>query len=205
MAQQARLGTILSGVSGEYFVAAELSRRGCIASITLRNSRGVDILATTEDASHSVAIQVKTNQAGTKDWILHAKAEAEFAEKLFYVFVNLNGINGTPEYHVVPSGTVAEHCRRTHAEYLATPGRKGQKRKDSSMRKFDDAAGEYRGRWDLLGLGIERAQPRRLGVLGLTTFVNGLKNSLRLTPSAAKIAASASTVTPLSPRSSLPT
>ena len=47
--------------------------------------------------------------------------------------------------------------------------------------------------------------PRRLGVLGLSTFVNGLKNSLRLTPSAAKIAASASTVTPLSPRSSRPT
>ena len=44
-----------------------------------------------------------------------------------------------------------------------------------------------------------------LGVLGRTTFVNGRKNSLKLTPSAAKIAASASTVTPLSPRSSFPT
>ncbi len=47
--------------------------------------------------------------------------------------------------------------------------------------------------------------PRRLGVLGLTTFPKGLKNLRRLTPSTAKIAASASTVTPLSPRSSLPT
>ncbi len=117
----------------------------------------MDILATTEDASHSVAIQVKTNQTGTKNWILHAKAETEFAEKLFYVFVNLNGINRTPEYHIVRSAVVAEHCRRTHAEYLATPGRKGQKRKDSSIRKFVDVAGEYRGRWDLLGLGIEPA------------------------------------------------
>ena len=157
MAQQAQLGTILSGVSGEYFVAAELSRRGCIASITLRNSRGVDILATTEDASHSVAIQVKSNQTGTKDWMLHAKAETEFAEKLFYVFVNLNGINGTPEYHIVRSAVVAEHCRRTHAEYLATPGRKGQKRKDSSMRKFADPDNKCLGRWDLMDLGIERA------------------------------------------------
>jgi len=32
-----KLSNILGGVSGEYFVAAELSRRGYIASITLRN------------------------------------------------------------------------------------------------------------------------------------------------------------------------
>lgn len=45
MAQRSRLSTGLSGVAGEYFVAAELSRRGYIASITLRNTRGIDILA----------------------------------------------------------------------------------------------------------------------------------------------------------------
>ncbi|PIW68446.1 MAG: aspartate ammonia-lyase, partial [Candidatus Omnitrophica bacterium CG12_big_fil_rev_8_21_14_0_65_42_8] len=37
------LNPILSGVAGEYLVAGELSRRGYIASITLRNSKGVDI------------------------------------------------------------------------------------------------------------------------------------------------------------------
>jgi hypothetical protein len=31
--------SVLAGVSGEYFVAAELSRRGYIASISLRNTR----------------------------------------------------------------------------------------------------------------------------------------------------------------------
>jgi hypothetical protein len=35
----------LTGVAGEYFVAAELSRRGFIASITMRNSTGIDIPA----------------------------------------------------------------------------------------------------------------------------------------------------------------
>lgn len=34
----------LSGVAGEYFVAAELSRRRFIASVTLRNARGIDVL-----------------------------------------------------------------------------------------------------------------------------------------------------------------
>jgi hypothetical protein len=36
---------ILAGVSGEYFVAKKLSRRGYVASLTLRNTRGIDILA----------------------------------------------------------------------------------------------------------------------------------------------------------------
>ena len=40
-----KLSTALSGISGEYFVAAELSRHGLIAAVTLRNTRGIDILA----------------------------------------------------------------------------------------------------------------------------------------------------------------
>ncbi|MEA2328452.1 MAG: hypothetical protein QOE68_3411, partial [Thermoanaerobaculia bacterium] len=51
-----KLDAGLCGIAGEYFVAAELSRRGYLASITLRNSRGVDILATNGDATISVAI-----------------------------------------------------------------------------------------------------------------------------------------------------
>jgi len=39
---------VLTGVAGEYFVAAELSRRGYIASISLRNTRGIDIVATNQ-------------------------------------------------------------------------------------------------------------------------------------------------------------
>jgi hypothetical protein len=35
----------LTGVAGVYFVAAELYRRGFIASITTRNSTGIDIPA----------------------------------------------------------------------------------------------------------------------------------------------------------------
>ena len=157
MTQKSRLSTILTGVSGEYFVAAELSRRGCIASITLRNTRGVDILAMTEDGKKSVAIQVKTNQDNKKEWILNEKAEEARAENLFYVFVNLHGLAGVAEYHVVSSDVVSEYCQRTHEDYLAKPGRKGQKHKDSSMRKFSDRSGKYLGRWDILGLGLASA------------------------------------------------
>ncbi len=37
-----KLASTLVGVAGEYLVAGELSLRGYIASITLRNSKGID-------------------------------------------------------------------------------------------------------------------------------------------------------------------
>jgi hypothetical protein len=45
MAEQ-KVSPILIGVAGEYFVAAELSNLGYIASVTLRNTKGIDIIAT---------------------------------------------------------------------------------------------------------------------------------------------------------------
>ena len=36
-----KISGINAGVSGEYFVAAELTKRGYIASITLRNTKGI--------------------------------------------------------------------------------------------------------------------------------------------------------------------
>jgi hypothetical protein len=51
-----KVSSILIGVSGEYFVAAELSRRGYVASITLRNTRGIDIVASNGMAVISQAV-----------------------------------------------------------------------------------------------------------------------------------------------------
>lgn len=142
---------ISKGVAGEYFVAGELSRRGYIASITLRNTRGVDILVAGRDAARSAGIQVKTNQSSAKGWLLNKKAETMEEVGLFYVFVNLNG-SGAPSYHIVSSPVVAEYVRRTHSEWLASPGRNGHKRKDTNMRKFEDPDDEWKDRWDVLGL-----------------------------------------------------
>jgi len=141
----------LSGVAGEYLVAGELSRNGYIASVTLRNTKGIDILCSNADATKSVGIQVKTNQAKNRSWMLMKKAEDYYSDNLFYVFVNLNN-GGHPNYFIVPSKTIAKYVKRSHTKWLGTPGRKGQKHKDNPLRKFDDKDGEYQNRWDLLGL-----------------------------------------------------
>ena len=142
---------VLAGVAGEYFVAAELSRRGYIASISLRNTRGVDILATNAAAKRSVTIQCKTSQSRIS-WILNDKCESFFPENHFYVFVALGDPLERPRYHVVPSAAVAKYVRDDHSNWMDRPGRHGQAHVDNTVRNFHDRANEYLERWDLLGL-----------------------------------------------------
>jgi len=148
------LSTILTGVAGEYFAAAELSRRGYVASVTLRNTRGMDVIATNADASRSVGISVKTNKTNRKDWMVNEKAESFLSETLFYVFVNLKGVGENPAFHVVPSKVVATSVYESHRAWLSKLKKSGEARKDSSMRRFTDPENKYLDRWDLLGLDV---------------------------------------------------
>lgn len=143
--------SVLTGVTGEYYVAAELSRMGYIASITLRNTKGVDILCSNSDATKTVSIQVKTGSEVKSTWILSEKSETYYAPKLFYVFVTLSK-NLHPEYSIVPSKIVADFITKNHKNYLGSLSKKGKEHKDSSMRKFIDLEKKYLNRWDLLGL-----------------------------------------------------
>ena len=142
-------------------MAAELSRRGYIASISLRNTRGIDILATNQDASHSITIQCKTNLSGEKHWMLNEKSEQFQPPGHFYVFVALGSVGQRPSFHVVPSATVAKFARESHREWLHTPGRSGRQHVDTPMRKFYDLNDEYLDRWDLLELDRAAGQSAR--------------------------------------------
>ena len=145
-----KLSAVQTGIAGEYFVAAELCRRGFVASITLRNTRGIDILASNADATKSVGIQVKTCQGSTPDWMMNRKAEADSAENLFYVFVCMPE-RGQPNFYVVPRSDVATYVYESHQTWLKTPGPKGP-HNPTDVRHFKDPLGKYKDRWDLLGL-----------------------------------------------------
>ena len=140
----------IAGIAGEYFVAAELSRRGFMASVTLRNNDSVDIHASKLSNNKIFAIQVKTSQSGNRVWILNKKTESMKAENLFYVFVSLKGELERAEYFIVPSTIVADTVKAEHAAWLAKPGKKGQAHNDNDNRIFSDKEGLYLERWKLL-------------------------------------------------------
>jgi hypothetical protein len=137
-----------------------LSRRGYVATLTLRNIGGIDILASNADATKTVGIQVKTKSGTKAKWLLGEKAEQDSAENLCYVFVILppfenkvvDGPVTLPEYYIVPHIHVAEYIRKHHQAWLAEPWRDGKPHGDTNMRVFRDEENQYRDRWQLLGL-----------------------------------------------------
>ena len=144
------------GIAGEFFVAAELTRRGYVASLTGKNTKDIDILVSNKDGSKSLAIQVKTsNSLKFNRWMMTKKVEDNFNDNLFYVLVNMNEGN-MPSYYVIPSKLVAQKIKKEHKCWLETPGVDGKKRNDTTMRVFtfvdDEEKQKYYNAWDLLGI-----------------------------------------------------
>jgi hypothetical protein len=129
----------ITGVAGEYFVAAELSRRGWIATITLKNTPNIDVIATSLDGSRSLNIQVKTRSiANRQGWILNKGIEALTPGGNFFIaFVDLKGIDEKPDYFVIPKNLFAQWIAKRHKEWLHTPGRLGRPHVDNPIRAFD--------------------------------------------------------------------
>ena len=147
-----KLESILVGVAGEYLVAGELTLRGYLASITLSNSRGIDIIVSNADGSLSISIQVKTNSSGKKSWRLTKKAEQFYSENHYYVFVALQGLGQRPNFHIVPSKVVADSISFSHSEWLKGKKPDGGRRKDSAIRVFADNEDRFLEAWALIQL-----------------------------------------------------
>ena len=147
-----KVSPILVGVAGEYYVAAELSNLGYIASITLRNTKGIDIIASNEEGTKTVNIQVKTKSAGKRKWILSEKAESVRDKNIFYVFVSLSKGRERPDYFICPSSHVARFVKKIHEDWINAKGKHGQKHNPSKVRNWWDERNRYLERWDLLGL-----------------------------------------------------
>ena len=142
----------LVGIAGAHFVAGELTRRGFVATLTSRNTEGIDILVSNKSGSKTIAIQVKTTEGKTepRSWIMSEKSEKR-VDNLFYIFVSLKK-DKMPEFFIVSSNDVADYISSHHKKWLETPGKKGQQHKTTNMRKFSDNEGKYLNRWDLLKL-----------------------------------------------------
>ncbi|MBK8723195.1 MAG: hypothetical protein IPL95_13280 [Saprospiraceae bacterium] len=103
----------IAGIAGEYFVAGELSKRGFNVSLTIRNSKGIDIHASKLENNKIFAIQVKTSKEKKAKWILNKKSETIYNQNFFYIFVLLNDINQYPCYYIVPSLDLANCIKKT--------------------------------------------------------------------------------------------
>ena len=90
--------------AGEYFVAAELNRRGAYAVTFAGNMPKIDILASNSDQSRTVSIQVKTRRSGSWQTSIDQgkKCRPLDDENNFWIFVDLENPNAFPLYYIVP-------------------------------------------------------------------------------------------------------
>ncbi|MCB9185576.1 MAG: ATP-binding protein [Flavobacteriales bacterium] len=97
------IAKVSTGLSGEYFVAAELYRRGWLVGITVGNAKAVDILA--EKDGLNISIQVKAiYKRKNIGWPLMTE---QIKDGCFYIFVNLNADKmAMPDYFIATSEEV---------------------------------------------------------------------------------------------------
>ena len=146
-----KISRTASGVSGEYFVAAELSRRGYTCTMTLKNTEHIDILVANTKTKKLLCVQVKTNNGKKLKWLLNKKSEEISDPNFIYIFVNLGKeINSYPNYYIVESKVVSEQLKKEYSSWLAKPGKKGQPHRDTTMREFADTKASYKDNWGLI-------------------------------------------------------
>jgi hypothetical protein len=141
------------GSASQYFVAAELCRRGFPASITMGNTSHVDILCSNAACSRFVHVQVKTFVPKERGMSCHVgrKAELDYGSHFFWVLCGLPlEKDASPIFYIVPSAVMAKNVAATHAKWLATPGRKGQEHsKENEMRVVEIRSKPGEFGWDL--------------------------------------------------------
>ena len=82
-------------LSGEYFVAAELYRRGFSVGMTIGNAKAIDLFANKESRTISVQVKAIRNKKSV-GWPI---VKDKILNDVVYIFVNLND-QQSPDYYV---------------------------------------------------------------------------------------------------------
>lgn len=146
----------LVGVTGEYYVCAELGKRGILALLTPKNNPLFDIVAVSPDASRTVTIQVKTmSEQNKQGWKLSVDiCERKNNPLLYTILVNLT--NSGIEYYIYEYDDLSERIENAYTEYINKPKKDSGKRKDIDFRWWDFkmfAEDDFnrKNKWDILG------------------------------------------------------
>jgi len=146
----------LTGVTGEYYVCAELGKRGILALLTPKNNPLFDVVAVDTEALRMVSIQVKTmSEENNQGWKLGMDiCEQKNNPLLFTVLVNLKqrGI----EYYIYEYDVLSKKVQTNYSDYLVKPKRDGGQRKDIKFRWFNlndfgEDDWQRKNNWHILG------------------------------------------------------
>jgi len=128
----------LVGTAGEYFVCAELCRIGYLALLTPKNNPLFDVVASKQDGSKSIVIQVKTRSIQNKQgWKLGKDISIKkHTSDLFVALVNLEE-KGMPDIYIYEYDILAKRVAEQYKAYIEAPKKDGSKKKEVGFRWHD--------------------------------------------------------------------
>lgn len=142
-----------TGRAGEYYVAAELNRRGAYAVTFAGNMPRIDVMASNTERTRTINIQVKTCRSG--DWQTSIdegkKCDTVQDETRFWIFVHLGPDTKPAEYFVVSDWWIRNNIYENHQSYLAKhAGTRAINPKAKHHSIKSTRIEEWKDRWDLL-------------------------------------------------------
>jgi hypothetical protein len=149
-------GTLI-GNAGEFYVAAELLKRGVIAALAPRNAHSLDIVAAKEQKT--ARIRVKTKSEAFDEWQWMTKKDGSLFRDVadgadFTVLVNLAMNTANMAYFVIPTKILEQWLIEDYQEWVRTPGRNGRphdgttKKRNLNGRKYASRLSSYLNNWD---------------------------------------------------------
>ena len=141
--------------AGEYFVAAELNRRGAYAVTFAGNMPKIDVVASNVKRTREVNIQVKTRRSGS--WHTSTdegrRCRRNPGEKNFWILVDLGEASPAPSYYIVPDWWMRNDIFHAHRAYLRRHGGKRAINPQSKHHSIDiKRIAQWKDRWDILKL-----------------------------------------------------
>jgi hypothetical protein len=94
-------------LAGEYFVAAELYRRGFSVGLTIGNAKAIDLFANKENKTISIQVKAIRNRKSVGWPIMKDRVVSD----IIYIFVNLND-QSVPDYYICTSKEAKERVKQ---------------------------------------------------------------------------------------------
>lgn len=141
--------------AGEYFVAAELNRRGAYAVTFAGNMPIIDVLATDLAQTRTVSIQIKTRRSGSWQTSINEGRECtpNEEETKFWIFVDIGKIELSPAYYIVPDWWIRNNIYEAHKEYLSRHSGSRPVSSESTHHSIPEKRiRQWKNQWDLLKL-----------------------------------------------------
>lgn len=119
------------GMSGEYFVAAQLQRFGLSASVTYGNAKRADVVAFTESSDRVVVIEVKTTRQ--PEWTFSGRISTKSEKPWVFVHLPVKD-EEPPRFFVLTQSDLFNILDPIAVEYC-------RKYKEKHGREFDEKSG----------------------------------------------------------------